>query len=156
VKTYDAVIKMYREHPHYIPVLEKCVATHLRKEKDTYFEHLGFKSEDVPCKGTALSNLFRDYSQVVNRVYSSRSSKGYVIVNVSEVERVLKDIKTDKFASVTKNDVFLRIRLNPTMVNRLHEYTAREYPYWDDNKAMWLVVEMAINQFLERNKDKSD
>ena len=76
VETYNAVIKMYREHLQYLPLLEKCLATHRRKDKDTYFEKLGFESEEVPCKGTVLSNLFRDYPEVVNRVYSSRSSKG--------------------------------------------------------------------------------
>ena len=84
-----------------------------------YFENLGFKSEDVPCKGTVLSNLFRDYPQVVNRVYSSRSSKGYVIVNASEVERALGNIKGGKLAGSTENDVFLRIRLSPSTVDRL-------------------------------------
>lgn len=99
METYDAVVKMYREHSHYIPLLERCVATHRRKEKDMYFESLGFKSADVPCNGTVLSNLFRGYPEVVNRVYSSRSSKGYVIVNVSEVERALGDIGAGKLVS---------------------------------------------------------
>jgi hypothetical protein len=150
METYNAVVKMSRECPYYLPLLGKCVATQHRKEKDIYFGKLGFESKDVPCKGIVLNNLFRDYPEMVNRVYSSRSSKGYVIVNVSEVERALGDIKAGKLAGDIGNDVFLRIRLSPSTVKRLREHTTREFSRWDDSMALWLVVERAINDFLDR------
>jgi len=151
-KTYNAVIKMSQEHPQYIPLLKKCLVTHHRKESDRYFETLGFESEDVPCNAKSLTDLFNDYPEVVKRVYNSHHSKGYVIVNVPEVEKALGDIHAGKVATYADSDVFLRIRLGPSTVNRLREYTASELSEWDDNMAVWLVIERAINEFLDRQR----
>lgn len=149
-KTYDAVIKMSREHPQYLPLLGKCLVTHHRKENDRYFETLGFESEDVPCNGKNLTDLFHDYPEVVKRVYNSHHSKGYVVVHVPEVGKAFSDIESGKIATYAENDVFLRVRLGPATVNRLREYTASEMSEWDDNMAVWLVIERAINEFLDR------
>lgn len=151
METYNAVVRIARERPDYLHLLRKCLEAHHRKDNDVYFETLGFESKDVPCQGSVLSNLFRDYPEVVKRVYSSRSSKGYVVVNVPGVERALGDMDSGTLASSTENDVFMRIRFSPSTVDRLRDYATREFPGWDDNMAVWLVVERVIIDFLDRS-----
>jgi hypothetical protein len=64
-----------------------------------------------------------------------------VIVNVSEAERALGDIKSSRFAGATKNDIILKIRLNSFTADRLRKHVARQFDDWDYTMATWLVVE---------------
>ena len=154
MNTYDAVIRMGRERPQYLPLLRKCLETHQRKHHDKYYETLGFESSDVPCQGSVLSNMFRDYPEVVKRVYSSRSSKGYLVIDVPQVERALADIASGKVAGNAGKDVFMRLQFSPSTVDRLRGYALKEFPGWDEDMAIWLVVERAVTELLDRQSGR--
>ena len=88
VPIVDKVLDLIREKPEYEAYFRRMVEYEKEHEKDEYFHDLGWEHDEVRVPGYVLYRLF--IPGVLRRVYSSRSTKGYLLTSREATEKALE------------------------------------------------------------------
>ena len=142
---FYATLRLYHEKPEYLDVVKKCVEAHKQELTTPYL--LGFEWEDVAVMPVILTLLVTKYD-LLEVTYKSNSSTCYMLKDIDNVEKALKDIDAKKSVTPQEGSV-IRIWLSAGQRTKLKAYIDRELPgCWDPEN---VVVERAVNEFLVRN-----
>lgn len=144
---YNVVMRINRERSDYLPIVKKCIAAHYKQKEASYSN--GFEWSDLENVGASVLYSLATKYEFLKLEYNSRSTKGYLVKDVENAEKALRDIEAGKIATPTSEDgKALKLWLSAATMKKLKDYTDKEFPgQWD---AEALTVERALNFFLNK------
>jgi hypothetical protein len=142
---YNAVLRIARQKPEYLPVVKKCIEAHQKEKTKNY--SLGFEWDDVGVWPVKLLRLATEYD-LLEVTYKSNSATCYMVKDIESVERALQDIEANRAAAPIEKSRAVKVWLSESTMRRLRGYIAREFS--DDWDAESIVVERAVNAFLDK------
>jgi len=145
---YNAVLKIAKQRPDYLPLLKKCVEAHHEEKLKQY--SLGFEWDDVGVWPAKLLRLATEY-EVLEVTYRSNSATCYMVRDIEGVEKALQDVEANRLATPSQKSLPLKVWLSEPTMRRLRSYIAKEFA--DDWEAENMVVERALNTFLDKFSD---
>ena len=145
---YDVVMRINRERPDYLPIVKKCIAAHHKQKEASYSN--GFEWSDLENVGASVLYSLATKYEFLKLEYKSNSATCYMVKDVENAEKALRDIEAGKIAIPTsEGGKALKIWLSAATMKKLKEYMAKEFPgQWD---AEALTVERALNLFLDKS-----
>ena len=144
---YNVVMRMNRERPDYLPIVKKCIAAHHKQKEASYSN--GFEGSDLQGVLAVDLYLLAAKYDFLKLTFKSNSSTCYMVKDVENAEKALRDIEAGKIATPTSEDgKALKIWLSAATMKKLKDYTAEEFPGQWDCEAM--TVERALNFFLDK------